>query len=224
MVTMRLKTPIAESDVRKLRVGDTLYVTGTLVLARDEGHMRLLEFHEEGKQPPIPLEGMVLYHCGPVVKKNGKVASTNPGQLYGVISITGPVHNVFIEDDFDMEFDINPAKYGGGIEVLVVDPDGYATVITNYPGLMGSVWNNDPWNDALISIDLDTAIGGPLPPNHILMVYVKFKTAMKHQIFPDPTVPYDFEFWNRPMIWINNMVPYDDDPIVVEEKILLSIK
>jgi fumarate hydratase subunit beta len=69
---MRLKTPIAESDVRKLRVGDTLYVTGTLVLARDEGHMRLLEFHEEGKQPPIPLEGMVLYHCGPVVKKNGK--------------------------------------------------------------------------------------------------------------------------------------------------------
>jgi len=69
---MRLKTPIAVSDVRKLRVGDTLYVTGTLVLARDEGHMRLLEFHEEGKQPPTPLEGMVLYHCGPVVKKNGK--------------------------------------------------------------------------------------------------------------------------------------------------------
>jgi fumarate hydratase subunit beta len=72
MAIVKLKTPVSVDEVRKLHVGDTLYVTGTMVLARDEGHMRLLELHEKGEKSPIPLEGMVLYHCGPVVKKNEK--------------------------------------------------------------------------------------------------------------------------------------------------------
>jgi hypothetical protein len=152
-----------------------------------------------------------------VHEKTGKVKSTNPGQLYGVITITGSITNVFIDDNFDQEFDINPNKLGGGIEILIVDPDGYAEVITDYPGITASVWNDDPWNDALISIDLDVAIGGSLPAGHTLMVYVKFKTAMKHQVFPGG--PFDFDFWNMPIVLIDDM-----DPIEVGANIKLSIK
>jgi hypothetical protein len=152
-----------------------------------------------------------------VAGKHDKVKSTNPGQLYGVISITGPVHEVYIEDNFDQEFDINPAHIGGGIEIIIVDPDGFVEVITDYPGISATVWNDDPFNDALISINLDTAIGGPLPPDHILMVYVKFQTAMKHLPFD---LPYDNEFWNRPIVWINDI----SDPIELEAIIELSIK
>ena len=72
MVVVKLKTPISVDAVRKLSVGDTIYITGTMVTARDEGHRKLLELHEKGEKPPIPLEGMALYHCGPVVKKNEK--------------------------------------------------------------------------------------------------------------------------------------------------------
>ena len=64
-----LKTPIAEEDIRRLKVGDTVYVTGTLVTARDAAHRRILQHLKEGKELPITFSGRALYHCGPLVKK-----------------------------------------------------------------------------------------------------------------------------------------------------------
>jgi len=72
MATYRFRTPISEEEVRKLRVNDTLYITGTVVTARDAAHRRALEFHKEGKRLPIDLEGLALFHCGPIVKQEGK--------------------------------------------------------------------------------------------------------------------------------------------------------
>jgi tartrate/fumarate subfamily iron-sulfur-dependent hydro-lyase beta chain len=67
-----LKTPISDEDVERLRVGDIIYVTGIMVTARDEAHKKILETIESGGKLPIDLKGLVLYHCGPVVrKKNG---------------------------------------------------------------------------------------------------------------------------------------------------------
>ncbi|MGY4706781.1 FumA C-terminus/TtdB family hydratase beta subunit [Candidatus Bipolaricaulota sp. J31] len=59
-----LKTPIAEEEVRALSAGDVIYVSGTLFTARDEAHKVLLE-----RGAPFPLEGLALFHCGPVVRK-----------------------------------------------------------------------------------------------------------------------------------------------------------
>lgn len=64
-----LKTPLRDEDVEKLRVGDIVYVTGIMVTARDEAHKEILEAIERGEKPPIDLRGLVLYHCGPVVRK-----------------------------------------------------------------------------------------------------------------------------------------------------------
>jgi len=69
MAVFKLKTPISEEEIRKLRVNDVLYVTGTIVTARDEAHKRALEFFKEGKKLPIDLEGLAVFHCGPIVKK-----------------------------------------------------------------------------------------------------------------------------------------------------------
>jgi len=69
MVVYKLKTPISEEDIRKLKVNDVLYVTGTMVTARDQAHRRALEHFKQGKQLPVNLEGLVLYHCGPIMKK-----------------------------------------------------------------------------------------------------------------------------------------------------------
>lgn len=71
MTTYKLTTPISEEDVRKLRVNDVVYVTGTIVTARDQAHKRALQFYKEGKQLPIDLEGLAVFHCGPIVKKDG---------------------------------------------------------------------------------------------------------------------------------------------------------
>ncbi len=61
------ETPIAEEKVRELKAGDVIYVSGLLFTARDEAHKLLLE-----RGSPFPLEGLALFHCGPVVRKRGE--------------------------------------------------------------------------------------------------------------------------------------------------------
>jgi fumarate hydratase subunit beta len=68
-VTIRLKTPLSEADVRRLHVNDIIYLSGTVVTARDQAHRRALEWMKEGKPLPVDLEGLVVFHCGPVMKK-----------------------------------------------------------------------------------------------------------------------------------------------------------
>ena len=72
MATYRFKLPISEVDARKLRVNDVLYVSGTMVTARDQAHKRALGLAKAGKSLPLSLEGLAVYHCGPVMRKEGE--------------------------------------------------------------------------------------------------------------------------------------------------------
>jgi len=81
MTEYHFKTPISEEKTRKLRVGDVLFISGTLLTARDSGHERALEYLREGKPLPVDFSGMALYHVGPVVKKEGdkwRIISAGP--------------------------------------------------------------------------------------------------------------------------------------------------
>lgn len=69
MTTYELNTPISEEDIRKLRVKDVVYVTGTIFTARDEAHERALEWFEAKKPLPIDPTGLAVFHCGPIVRK-----------------------------------------------------------------------------------------------------------------------------------------------------------
>jgi len=72
MTTYKLRTPVSEAEIRKLKVNDVLYITGTVVTARDQAHRRALEYSKQGKPLPINLEGLALFHCGPVMSKQGE--------------------------------------------------------------------------------------------------------------------------------------------------------
>jgi tartrate/fumarate subfamily iron-sulfur-dependent hydro-lyase beta chain len=71
MAVYKLKTPISEEQVRKLKVNDTIYITGIMVTARDQAHRRALELAKKGEKIPIDLKGLAVFHCGPIVKKEG---------------------------------------------------------------------------------------------------------------------------------------------------------
>ncbi|WP_456468232.1 FumA C-terminus/TtdB family hydratase beta subunit [Archaeoglobus sp.] len=75
-----IKTPLSVDEVLKLKVGDSVYVTGEIFTARDEAHARALEWLEEGKELPFSFDKAVVYHCGPLVKKNNEwvVISAGP--------------------------------------------------------------------------------------------------------------------------------------------------
>jgi fumarate hydratase class I len=61
---VRVHSPLTEADVRALKVGDVVLVSGRMFTGRDQVHHHLMS-HE----PPVDLRGSVLYHCGPVVVK-----------------------------------------------------------------------------------------------------------------------------------------------------------
>jgi len=61
-----LRTPLTEEQVRSLKVGDVVLVSGRAYTGRDAVHHHLMS-HE----PPVDLRGGVIYHCGPVVAKEG---------------------------------------------------------------------------------------------------------------------------------------------------------
>lgn len=81
MVEYKLKTPIKEEDVRKLRVGDVIYITGLIYTARDQAHRRILEYVEKGQKLSVDLNGSVIFHVGPLMRKeddNWIVVSAGP--------------------------------------------------------------------------------------------------------------------------------------------------
>ena len=75
-----LKAPFNEQQIRALKVGDSVEITGVLFTGRDAVHKYL---HDGGKLPPgVNLANGMLYHCGPVVMKDGqgrwKVTAAGP--------------------------------------------------------------------------------------------------------------------------------------------------
>jgi fumarate hydratase class I len=62
-----LTAPLSDADVRALKVGDVVMVSGRMFTGRDAVHSYLMK-HD----PPADLRGSVLYHCGPVVVKDGE--------------------------------------------------------------------------------------------------------------------------------------------------------
>lgn len=61
-----LTTPIRDEDLESLRVGDVVYLTGTLVTCRDVAHRRLIEL---GRELPVDLRGGAIFHAGPIVRE-----------------------------------------------------------------------------------------------------------------------------------------------------------
>src|SRR4029453_12362005 len=61
-----LTSPLSEEAVRALHVGDVVLVSGRMFTGRDAVHSYLMKY-----EPPVDLRDSVLYHCGPVVVKEG---------------------------------------------------------------------------------------------------------------------------------------------------------
>jgi fumarate hydratase class I len=61
-----LRAPLTEEQVRALKVGDVVIVNGEMFTGRDAVHAHLMHH-----PPPVDLHGAILYHCGPVMLKQG---------------------------------------------------------------------------------------------------------------------------------------------------------
>ncbi|MDH4232952.1 MAG: FumA C-terminus/TtdB family hydratase beta subunit [Nitrospirota bacterium] len=66
-----LRVPVspASEEMRSLRAGDIVSLSGTIVTGRDKVHKYLVEEKPPKEEIPFDLNGAVLYHCGPVMRK-----------------------------------------------------------------------------------------------------------------------------------------------------------
>lgn len=60
-----IKTPITREITSDLKMGDYVYITGTVYVARDAAHKRMIEALERGEKLPIDIKDATVYYMGP---------------------------------------------------------------------------------------------------------------------------------------------------------------
>lgn len=73
----KLCTPLDKNDLKELKAGDCVYISGKIYTSRDAGHKRLCEMIKSGQELPIDLKGQTIYYVGPC-EKDGNVLSAGP--------------------------------------------------------------------------------------------------------------------------------------------------
>ena len=74
-----ITAPLQEDEIRELRAGDYVFITGTIYTARDAAHKRMKEALEAGESLPFDVNGNVIYYMGPSPAREGRpIGSAGP--------------------------------------------------------------------------------------------------------------------------------------------------
>ncbi len=82
-----LNGPLTERDVRALKVGDVVMVSGRMFTGRDAVHSHLMK-----NAPPVDLGGSVLYHCGPEGRRGVARDRCRPDDEHSGGAVSGRDH------------------------------------------------------------------------------------------------------------------------------------
>ena len=75
----RIQTPITEEVTKDLKAGDYVYISGTIYVARDAAHKRMMEALERGEKLPIDIQDATIYYMGPSPAREGRpIGSAGP--------------------------------------------------------------------------------------------------------------------------------------------------
>ena len=87
-----LVTPISAEDLADIKIGDILYLSGSLTTCRDVAHRRVVE---EGREIPVDVRNNAILHAGPIIRplENDK---------FEMVSV-GPTTSMHMEK-FEYEF------------------------------------------------------------------------------------------------------------------------
>ena len=87
-----LVTPVTAEDLKDIRIGDTVYLTGSLTTCRDVAHRRVVE---EGREIPVDVRGNAILHAGPIIRPL-------PDDRFEMVSV-GPTTSMRMEK-FEYDF------------------------------------------------------------------------------------------------------------------------
>ena len=88
-MTKKITLPIKDEDIKSLKAGDSVLLTGTIITGRDAAHKRLFELIEKGGELPVDVKGEVIYYVGPAPAKPGyAVGPAGPTSSYRMDKFT----------------------------------------------------------------------------------------------------------------------------------------
>ena len=85
----KIQLPITDEDIKSLKAGDSVLLTGTIITGRDAAHKRLFELIEKGEELPVDVRGELIYYVGPAPAKPGyAVGPAGPTSSYRMDKFT----------------------------------------------------------------------------------------------------------------------------------------
>lgn len=130
-----LETPLDHEEIKKLRVGDTFYITGTIFTARDAAHEKLLDMDKD--EVPFDPSKYAMFHCGPAIHKEEgewKVVSAGP---------TTSIRMEIFEDEFIEKFGTKVIIGKGGMADRTLEAlEKHGGVYCQYTGGAGALMAN----------------------------------------------------------------------------------
>ena len=82
-MSKKITLPITDEDIKSLRAGDSVLLTGTIITGRDAAHKRLFELIQKGEPLPVEVRGELIYYVGPAPAKPGyAVGPAGPTSSY----------------------------------------------------------------------------------------------------------------------------------------------
>lgn len=79
----KISLPLKDEDIKDLKAGDVVLLSGVLYTGRDAAHKRMIEALDENKELPFEINGACIYYVGPTPEKPGHIfGSAGPTTSY----------------------------------------------------------------------------------------------------------------------------------------------
>ncbi|MFL5072534.1 MAG: Fe-S-containing hydro-lyase [Xanthobacteraceae bacterium] len=106
-----LRTPLSDADVRALKAGDRVRISGVIYTARDAAHARLAPLMDKGEQLPIDVKGQIIYYTGPSpARPGGVIGSVGPTTASRMDKFTPALHALGLKGTIGKGYRGQPVK------------------------------------------------------------------------------------------------------------------
>ncbi|XRO76885.1 FumA C-terminus/TtdB family hydratase beta subunit [Methanocaldococcus sp. 10A] len=187
---------LTKKDVRKLKVGDIVYLNSKVYTARDEAHLKIIEMIKNNEKLPFDLNEAIIYHAGPIMKK------VNEEWVCVSIGPTTSARMNDLEGEFIKLTNISAIVGKGGMKkellktfedfgvVYLASPGGCAALLANSVkkvnnvyfleelGMPEAVWELEVNNFGPLIVAMDS-YGNSIYENVEKKVYEKLKKLLK---------------------------------------------
>jgi len=179
--------------VSSLKAGDPVALSGIVYTSRDKGHKRILEYIESGRELPFNPKGALLFHAGPLMKKNGDnwlTVALGPTTSTRVESMVTDILNKTPVSGFigKSGFTRKPAQSLAGRAVYLAMTGGAAALgASHVKKVVGEEWMDLGMPEALWILELDALPLTVAIDSHGKSLYDDVRaevTAQKRVLFP----------------------------------------